>query len=403
MLQLFFILIVLCLFIICESININTNTNTNTGTTRGAIIITLAGSKKLSSYFEWSCRTFGNSLELYDMLVFHESNEKLLELKCASNVKFIDLGENGLSKLISYKVMNTTIANIAKYTDLYQVVSEVLHHIPRLLVNIKPMSGYLFSEWLQNGVNSENEHGNESENAITTLVTNPNTANTANTAIPYYSHWTYSDPDIIWGNLHDWIDRQDLTDFDIISLAKTLDAGRLFVRGQFALHKNIPRVNNIYQTLSYLNQQSFAKSIGQAVGLIRQKKSSDEIYSRCFHSAEGWYSSAVMKSGVSFKVIGRGFDDFQKNPVIMVRKQLVRCPLGKGVTMVACIQKLLGIEDPSAASNKSNNTILDSSRWLHGLDLSISDFTAVAATPVEPVSLKNKCYMNWLPVPLRYW
>lgn len=394
----FRIILILCIFVdLCASIS----------PMRGAIIITLAGSKKLSSYFEWSCRTFENADALFDMLVFHESNERLNELYCANNVKFIDLGEKGLSKLISYKIMNTTIEDIAKYNDLYQVTSEVLLHLPRLLVNIKPMSGYLFSEWLQNGVV---ENGNKNSQTETENQIQINRGN-----IPYYSHWSYSDPDIIWGNIHDWIDTQDLMNFDIISIAKTLDAGRLFVRGQFALHKNNEKVNNIYKSLSYLSQQSFAKSVGEALGLLRQKKSGDEVYSRCFHSAEGWYSSAVMKSGVSLKIIGRGFDDFQKNPVIMFKKQLVRCPLGKGVDLPSCILKLLGRstdsvlefdenESPIHANSKNKSvTVIDTPRWLQGFDRKISDFTAIVPVQVEPVYLKSKCFMNWLPVPLRYW
>ena len=47
---------------------------------RGAIIITLAGDHKLAQYFEWTCRTITYSSEYYDMLVFHESNSKVVTL-----------------------------------------------------------------------------------------------------------------------------------------------------------------------------------------------------------------------------------------------------------------------------------------------------------------------------------
>ena len=171
--------------------------------TRAAIVITLAGKNKLSEYFEWSCRSIGNAAAFYDMLVFHESNTKVKELHCAPNVKLIDLGENGLSAVIGSRMMNVDMNDKDKYLDLFNALTEVMLHIPRILVEIKPMTGHIFKDWL----------------------------------LPY-SHWTFSDPDIIWANLHDWVPLEDLKEFDIVTVAKTLDAGRLFIRGQFALHKN---------------------------------------------------------------------------------------------------------------------------------------------------------------------
>jgi hypothetical protein len=44
---------------------------------------------------------------MFDMLVFHEGNSKVQELQCASNVKLIDLGDNGLSKVIVQKIKIT--------------------------------------------------------------------------------------------------------------------------------------------------------------------------------------------------------------------------------------------------------------------------------------------------------
>jgi len=168
---------------------------------RGAIIITIAGGLKLADYFQWSCRTIQSSIQLFDMLVFHEGNAKLKEISpiCASNVKFINLGENGLSKLI----VDTVIGNqtsIESKDKLVYMLSDIIVHIPRYLVEVKPMSGILFSEWLTD-----------------------------------YTHWTYSDPDIVWGNLADWIEVSDLNEFDVLTVAKIFDASRLFIRGQVCM------------------------------------------------------------------------------------------------------------------------------------------------------------------------
>lgn len=163
---------------------------------RIAMIITLAGNRKLAPYFEWGCRTIGTSKDLVDMIVFHENNQQLKDMKCAENVKFINLGERGLSELIAKHIMGED-SNEDIRKQLVLVISNVLLYTPRYLVEIKPMSGTLFHDY-----------------------------------ISHYSHWTYSDPDIVWGNLSKWIDRNDLPQYDIVSFAKHFDAARLYLRGQ---------------------------------------------------------------------------------------------------------------------------------------------------------------------------
>ena len=174
---------------------------TNSPVVRGAMIVTLAGNHKLAEYFEWSCATFGTSKDLFDMLVFHESNSKLLTLKCGSNVKFIDLGENGLSKLIVEKVFESSVATDSVKGRMTMMLNDILLHSPRYLVEIKPMIGDLFKKHLSG-----------------------------------YSHWSYTDPDIIWANLADWVEVSVLQKYEIVSFTKNMDAGRLFLRGQVSVN-----------------------------------------------------------------------------------------------------------------------------------------------------------------------
>lgn len=164
---------------------------------RGALVVTLAGNHKLSPYFEWSCKTIGYSKDMFDMLVFHESNIMVKNLTCASNVKFIDLGERSLSRLIVDEILKGSNISDSTRTELYTVVSDIIVHSPRYLVEVKPMTGSLFND-----------------------------------ALKPYSHWSYTDPDIIWSNLADWVERNDLNTYDIVTLSKNMDAGRLFIRGQ---------------------------------------------------------------------------------------------------------------------------------------------------------------------------
>ncbi len=164
---------------------------------KAALVVTLAGNHKLADYFEWGCRTIGSSSNLFDMLVFHESNVKLHNLTCAENVKFIDLGKNGMSRQIVSEILAGVNASVDTSRELQKIVNDVIIHSPRYLVEVKPMTGSLFREHLV-----------------------------------AYSHWSYTDPDIIWGQLEDWLDPHDMEMFDVISFAKNLDAGRLYLRGQ---------------------------------------------------------------------------------------------------------------------------------------------------------------------------
>ncbi len=62
--------------------------------------------------------------------------------------------------------------------------------------------------------------------------------------------------------------------------------------------------------------------------MIKERKTSDEIFNTNFHSAEGWYSQLVFKTpGASVKIIGRGFDDFFREPVVLSQGRLTRCSL----------------------------------------------------------------------------
>jgi hypothetical protein len=165
---------------------------------RWAFIVTIAGTKKLSSYFEWSCRTFGNNKHIADLLVFHEGNEKLKEMSCPSNVKFVNLGENGLAKLIVADFLGISNSTDQENRDhLTAILADIIVHMPKYLQEVKPAYGMLFHDYLSS-----------------------------------YSHWSYTDPDIIWGNLTNWIDEKDSNSFDILSISKILDAGRLFLRSQ---------------------------------------------------------------------------------------------------------------------------------------------------------------------------
>ena len=322
-----------------------------------AIVVTIAGKLKLSEYFDWTCTSVGDSSEMFDLLVFHEGNTEIMkrerEHRCASNVKFFDLGDFGLSQLIVDQIIDND-KSLDKLNDkrlsaerLTETLSEVIANIPRYLVEIKPMTGEMFKEWLKP-----------------------------------YSHWTYSDPDILWGDLKGWVSVDDLQRYDIVSFGKNMDAGRLFLRGQFSMHKNIDKVNTIWRELSYLTFGSFLKRLSGALREIKQKKlKSEEIFGRFFFSAEGLYSVRVLEkdrdSEISIKICGRSFDDFSQLPALRMGGKLFRCPT---YNITECIEERAKTSEVQA---------------------SIYDLPGPKYIPAKAYFHEDICRMQWLPVATR--
>jgi hypothetical protein len=164
---------------------------------RVALIMTLAGPHKLVDYFEWTCRSIYYSRESFDLLIFHENNQRLSNVSCAENVKFFNLGERGISKLVASKILDGGEKKEEIKEELTLVINNILIHSPKYLVEIKPMLGNLLSSYIKS-----------------------------------YTHWSYTDPDIIWGNLPAWISTSDLLKYDILTIGKNWDAARLYLRGQ---------------------------------------------------------------------------------------------------------------------------------------------------------------------------
>lgn len=312
-----------------------------------ALVLTLAGSSKLANFFEWSCRSIAASTGLVDMLVFHENNQRLLNVSCASNVKLINLGDRGLSRSIAQLIIaNDSMSDVRR--EVTMMLGEVIAHSPRYLVEIKPMVGTLFQSHLSG-----------------------------------YSHWSCTDPDIIWGNLTEWIHRDDLAEYDLLSFAKNWDAGRLFLRGQMTWHRNDEWVNSLWRGLKYFHQTDFATRIGTAYRMLLSQTATDAVFKKAFQTAEGWYSKLVfLNPQVTVKIVGRGFDDFFREPVMLLSGRLHRCQLKEDIT--TCY-----------------NTI-------KGKDATVSPPSVYSLPPmqleqVETYYDEDRCKMFWLPIETRFW
>jgi hypothetical protein len=88
----------------------------------------------------------------------------------------------------------------------------------------------------------------------------------------------------------------------------------------------------MWKRLDYFSMTTFPERLGSAFRMLQEKKSSDEIFARNFVSAEGWYSQLVFQANMSVKIIGRGFDDFYRHPVVVYNGRLTRCGLNGNLT-----------------------------------------------------------------------
>lgn len=100
---------------------------------------------------DWSCNSIEASKDLFDMLIFHENNEALQYLPCASNVRKINLSRHGLAKLIA-KTLARNSSNdesFATVSQMYKLLSMVLDNMPYFLAEMKPAVSYFwFDMWL---------------------------------------------------------------------------------------------------------------------------------------------------------------------------------------------------------------------------------------------------------------
>lgn len=157
-------------------------------------------------------------------------------------MKLINVNDTAtLAALHSTVVDSPSIPQSQKDALAYQIASEFTSR-PYTLCQFKPAYGHIFSSYIPNAT---------------------------------YSHWAYSDLDIIFGDLPRHITNEELSDFDIVTYSYG-DQNIAYLRGQFTLHRNSDKVNNLWRGCTYLSKRNDPDHHG-------------------FESAEGCYSLEVLK------------------------------------------------------------------------------------------------------------
>lgn len=145
---------------------------------------------------------------------------------------------------------------------------------PYLIVDLKPLTGVVFDDYLEG-----------------------------------YSHWTWGDVDIIWGDLNEFIDKRELVDNDIVTYSFG-DQTRLYMRGQFCIHKNNPTINNVWRRCEELNEKL------------------EQELSRHTGTTERCYSYAVAgMPNIIVKYVVKAFSDWGDEDTVFVFDQgILKCP-----------------------------------------------------------------------------
>jgi hypothetical protein len=127
---------------------------------------------------------------------------------------------------------------------LIRRLSKQIIHLPYILVEYKPAFGHIFADYLKE-----------------------------------YTHWGYSDLDVVFGDMSRWIDEDEWTDYDVVTYGYG-DQDKLYLRGQFTFHRNDPAtVNQLWRHCRYLSEMDVRYAHTETLK---------------FESAEGCYSQAVL-------------------------------------------------------------------------------------------------------------
>jgi len=253
----------------------------NTHSHRMAIIIPYlppsdGASPTFPSYFDLFAMSAAGSASHIDFLIFHcfIPPQLLPDVSTLpSNVKLIDLNSDisseqnnqcGLAKLFT-RVTDQRQEQQLMETPLDQLIptlSSQIMDFPYILVEYKPAFGHIFADYLTD-----------------------------------YSHWGYSDIDVVFGDMTRWIDTDEWNEYDIVTYGFG-DQDKLYLRGQFTFHKNDPKVvNQLWRHCKYLSEMD-----------IRYSKRYESV--RKFESAEGCYSQAVIRrKDIKVKWAVKAFSD----------------------------------------------------------------------------------------------
>jgi len=141
-----------------------------------------------------------------------------------------------------------------------------------------------------------------------------------------YSHWSYTDIDMLIGDLPLHVELDELASYDIFTYHFG-DVFRLYLRGQFAAHRNSPKVNRLWAECPHLGS-GLVKELETKLQIVRHLASEGKHGRTRFISAEGCYSWVVASTPqMRVKFASKAFADWSDDREFYVVDGAVRkCP-----------------------------------------------------------------------------
>jgi hypothetical protein len=218
------------------------------------------GPESIPPYLNLFVTAAAGSSSLVDFYIFHNGVLDYFYHDLPSNVKIISMGsiEGMMRQFVRVVDQRHDDFQLESEEMLVKILSQHLVRFPYVLVEFKPALAHIFASYLKGGT---------------------------------YTHWAYSDIDIVFGDLTNWITKEELEDFDLVTYGFG-DADRAYLRGQFTIHRNDPEIiNQLWRDCEYLSKmdQRFADILSGSSVLH-------------FESAEACYSVKVLKERQDLKV-----------------------------------------------------------------------------------------------------
>ena len=151
------------------------------------------------SWFPYFLSSCNRSAFLADWLIFHESAELPSSSEVPANVIFHDLGEGGLGHLFGTRIA----AALGRWEETERLVAlfrTAFREFAYIVTEYKPTHGAVFASYLVN-----------------------------------YSHWSYTDIDMLIGDMPLHVELDELESYDIFTYHFG-DVFRLYLRGQVSPH-----------------------------------------------------------------------------------------------------------------------------------------------------------------------
>ncbi|KAL1520353.1 hypothetical protein AB1Y20_021943 [Prymnesium parvum] len=307
--------------------------------------VSSAGSAhRMPPWLPFLATTAAHSALLVDWLLFHEGPvDHPIAAAPLPNVRFIDLGPGGIAALFARRLSQVLELPSPNASLVALRMRFIIQKWPRLVAEYKPAFGSVFDAYLSN-----------------------------------YTHWGYSDLDIVCGQLPRFIERSELSDFHVVTYSFGDNEG-IYLRGQWTVHKNIPFVNEIWMGCKHLARGLQNELYQKIVWAKHMESQGKKSYHKRFLSAEGCYSYAALHTaGLKVKVANKqfvGLEHSGESPqhVYVLNGSLWLCKLGpetvdlellRAASTPACDVALPGVQQASGALEEFEVTQQGCGQWM---------------------------------------